>query len=169
MKGSGKILTPKFQLFEGKENVKNVIKDTLLYRNIETESYWPIRTMLDILGVDFFRYFNKERLKKNIYLRAIWPENQKVDIRKHPYLGVGEDFLREIRLAPKNIDFEMGYWIYGNKVSFISSRKESFGFIIESAEFAEMMRSQFYSIWKTSKAVKIDPKYTDKFLKEVND
>ncbi len=169
VKGSGKMLSPKFQLFEGRENVQHVIKDALLYRDLETESYWPIKTMVDILGPDFFRYFNKERIKKNIYIRAIWPEKQTVDIKNHPYLGVGEDFLREIRIAPKEINFEMGYWIYGNKVSFVSSRKESFGFIIESAEFAEMMKSQFDNIWKLSKTITVDPKYTMKFLDEINE
>ncbi len=169
VKNSGKMLSPRFQLFEGKENVKNAIKDTLLYRNLETESYWPIKTMIEILGVDFFKYFNKERIKRNMYVRAIWPERQKVDIKMNPYLGIGDDFLREIRLAPKEIDFEMGYWIYDNKVSFISSRKESFGFIIESREFAEMMRSQFNNIWKLSKTIEVDPKHTREFIEEISE
>lgn len=167
IKGQGKTFTPKFQLFEGKENVKNIIKDVLLYRNLETESYWPIKAMIDILGADFFRYFNKERIRRNIYIRAIWPDKQKVDIKKYPYLGVGENFLREIRTAPKDVNFEMGYWIYENKVSFISSKKECFGFIIESKEFADMMKSQFNSIWKVSKNISVDSKYTNSFVKEI--
>lgn len=61
----------------------------------------------------------------------------------------------------------MGYWIYGNKVAFISSRKESFGFIIESAELVEMLRTQFEVLWKTSKPIKVDPKDTNLFLQEL--
>lgn len=167
IRGTNNSRSPKFQLFEGKDNVKNVIKDTLLYKNLETESYWPIKTMVEILGADFFRYFNKERIKRNIYIRAIWPKKQSVNIKDHPYLGVGEDFLREIRIAPKEINFEMGYWIYDNKVSFVSSKKESFGFIIESAEFAKMMKSQFDVVWNISNKLEVDSKYTKPFLKEV--
>ncbi|MCH2228689.1 MAG: hypothetical protein MK033_13040 [Candidatus Caenarcaniphilales bacterium] len=83
-------------------------------------------------------------------MRAIWPKLKKVNFKTHPYLGHGKDFLREIRIAPNNIDFSMGYWIYNNKVSFISSRKESFGFIIESTELAHMMLAQFNILWETS-------------------
>ena len=163
-----KFLTPKFQLYEGKEGVKHVLKDMLLYRDIETQAYWPIKAMVDILSPDFFRYLNKGRIKNNLYTRAIWPISQKVDIKKHPYLGVGSDFKREIRVAPRGIDFAMGYWIYKNKVAFISSRKESFGFIIESKELVDMLLSQFEIIWKLSKKIKVDSKDTKVFLKEIN-
>jgi hypothetical protein len=167
LKNAGKIATPKFQIFEGKEGLQNALKDALLYNNLETATYWPIKSMIGILGGDFFRYLNKERIKKNIYNRAIWPEKQKVSIEKHPYLGYGDDFLREIRIAPKDINFEMGYWIYNNKAVFISSRKESFGFIIESKEFTEMLLSQSEVIWKISKPIVTKPINANSFLKEI--
>jgi HTH-type transcriptional regulator, sugar sensing transcriptional regulator len=148
------IISPKFQLFDGKEGLQQILKDMLLYRDIETKAYWPIKSMVELLGENFFTAHNKERIARRIYTRAIWPENQSLDIKKHPYLGTGEKFFREIRTAPKEIDFSMGYWIYGNKVACISSKKESFGFIIESKEFAEMMTSQFKVVWKISKMVK---------------
>ena len=144
-----------------------MLKDMLLYRDIETQAYWPIKAMVDILSPDFFRYLNKERIKNNLYTRAIWPTSQKVDIKKHPYLGVGSDFKREIRIAPKEIDFSMGYWIYKNKVAFISSRKESFGFIIESKELVDMLLSQFELIWKLSKSIEANSKDTKVFLDEM--
>ncbi len=34
--------------------------------------------------------------------------------------------LREIRILPKNIDFTMGYGIYGNEVAFIPSQRENY-------------------------------------------
>ncbi len=159
--------SPKFQLFEGKDGVKEILKDMLLYRNIETKAYWPIKAMIGALGEDFFKSLNRERIRRNIYTRAIWPEHQKVDIRKNPFLGVGEKFLREIRIAPREIDFEMGYWIYENKVAFISSKKESYGFIVESRELAEMLSSQFEMIWKTSNTITVPEKYTNGFLKGI--
>lgn len=147
------VINPKFQLFDGKNGLEQILKDMLLYRDIETKAYWPIKAMIGALGENFFRSHNKERIARNIYTRAIWPQNQVVDISKHAYLGFGEKFLREIRIAPKEINFSMGYWIYGNKVACISSKKESFGFIIESKEFAEMLSSQFEMIWKISKKI----------------
>lgn len=164
----GNIITsPKFQFFEGKDGIRYVLRDMLLYRNIETKVYWPIKATIELLGEEFFKKLNKERIKNNIYNRAIWPQGQAVDIKKHPYLGVGDKFCREIRLAPKEVEFSMGYWIYGNKVAFVSSKKESFGFIIESKEFVEMLSSQFEMIWKVSHEIKVSDKYTEDFIKEI--
>lgn len=165
----GKVITsPRFQFFEGKDGVQYVLKDMLLYRDIKTKAYWPIKATIDLLSENFFYQLNQERVRRHIYTQSIWPESQKVDIKKHPYLGVGGEFFREIRLAPKEIDFSMGYWIYENKVAFVSSKKECFGFIIESREFAEMMSSQHEAIWKISKTISVPDEDTRGFLNEVN-
>jgi sugar-specific transcriptional regulator TrmB len=145
-------LLPKFEIFEGVEGLKNVLKDMLLYRDMETQAYWPIKKMLELLGEDFFREHNKKRIANNLFTRAIWPATEVVSSKDYPYLGSGKAFKREIRIAPKEISFRMGYWIYGNKVAFLSSRKESFGYIIESREFVEMLLSQFEIIWNLSKS-----------------
>jgi sugar-specific transcriptional regulator TrmB len=166
-KGFGPGLSPKFQLFEGKSGLQQMMKDVLLYRNLPTVTYWPIKEMIDVLGADFFRYHNKERIKRNISIRAIWPEEKAVSVKEHPYLGVGQAFLREIRIAPKSVDFSMGYWIYGNKVMCISSKKEGFGFVIESHDFAEVLRSQYEIVWSNSKTLTVLPEDTAEFEKEL--
>lgn len=158
---------PKFQIFEGSKEIRNLAKDFLLYRNTETYSYWPIKSMLEILGEDFFRDFNIERIKRNIFVNAVWPENQVIDMKKYPFMGAGEEFLREIRVAPKGINFTMGYWIYENKVAFVSSKKSNFGFIIENEEFTEMLRSQFKIIWKLSKILKVPEKESQNLFKRM--
>jgi len=166
-KQGGVLVDPKFQLFEGEEGVKNILKDMLLYSNLKTRAFWPIKSMIDILGSDFFRYLNKRRIKSNLSTRAIWPRSQVVDVKKHPYLGVDSEFKREIRIAPPKVNFTLGYWLYGYRAAFISSRKESFGFIIESREFVEMLTTQFEVLWNMSKPIKVDEKYTDPFLQEM--
>ena len=164
---SGHGVTPKFQLFEGKNGVRQVLKDMLLYKDITTKAYWPIRSMVDMLSSSFFNDLNKERIKQKIYTRAIWPQSQIVDIHKHPYLGAGEKFFREIRIAPKDISFSMGYWIYGDKAAFISSQKESFGFIIESRELVEMLSSQFEVIWNISRPLVVKGFDANSFLQDL--
>lgn len=158
---------PKLQTFEGAKQMRNLSRDFLLSRNSETESYWPIKLMLEVLGEDFFKEFNKERIKRNIWVNAIWPENQRVDMEKYPFMGIGDEFLREIRIAPKPIDFSMGYWIYENKVAFISSRKSNFGFIIENDEFADMVRSQFKVMWHLSKPIRVKEDTSKKLFKRM--
>jgi len=162
-----KFITPKMQVFEGEEGLKSLMKDILLYSDTEGATLWPIQKMVDILSPEFFHYYNKRRIRNNIYLRALWPQNQLVEIKKHPYLGAGEKFKREIRIAPPEIDFTMGHSIYGDKVAFISSRQESIGFIVESAELAQMLLAQFEFIWKSSKKLEIDEADTESFTKEL--
>lgn len=166
-KQANKIIAPKVQLFEGAEGLQGALKDMLLYYDMETLALWPIQSMVDILSPDFFRYLNKERIKNNLYTRAIWPQTKSVNVAAYPYLGVGEKFKREIRTAPAGVDFSMGYWIYGNRVVFISSRKESFGFIIESEEMVEMLKSQFEIVWQLSKPLAVNPRDTAAFIKEL--
>lgn len=159
---------PEITFFEGKEGVQFVLNDLIIKKHIETESFWPIEKMLKVLGKDYFKFLNKERIKRNIYTRAIWPSSQIIDTKQHPYLGSGEAFLREIRIAPKHIDFSLGYWIYENNVAFISSQKEMYAFIVRSKEFAEMMRVQWQLIWQSSKPLKQKPsKSIDKFFEEI--
>lgn len=162
-----KFLTPIFQIFEGKDGLQQLIKDVFLYHDMETQSFWPIKKMLDVLTPDFFLYMNKERIKNNLSIRAIWPADQIPDIKQHPYLGDGEKFKRQIKIAPAGTDFSMGNWIYGNKVAFISSEKESTGFIIESAELAEMQLAQFNIMWGASKPFHPNPVDSEAFAKEL--
>lgn len=162
-----KYQTPKFQVFEGAEELKNALKDMLLYRNMETQAFWPQKKMVEVLGGEFMRYHNKERIKNNLSVRAIWPQHQKVEIKSHPYFGSGGKFLREIRIAPPGIDFHMGYWIYGNKIVFISSTRESFGFIIQSQEMAQMLKTQFEILWQISRPLSTKKQDTEGFLREL--
>ncbi len=61
----------------------------------------------------------------------------------------------------------MSYWLYEDKVAFISSKDESFGFVIHSKDFSNLIRSQFDIIWKLSKPIKPQPQHTDPFLKTI--
>lgn len=163
----GYLVNPKIQIFEGEAEVRNILGDMLNYKDMETCSYWPIKSMVKHLGEEFFYNHNKTRIKNNLYTRAIWPEKEVVDIASHPYLGFGAGFKREIRIAPKEIDFVMGYWMYANKVAFLSSKMESYGFVIESLEMVEMIKSQYEIVWNLSKPIEILPDSSIKYLIDI--
>ncbi|MCU0680260.1 MAG: hypothetical protein MUF50_03095 [Planctomycetes bacterium] len=160
-------ISPKFSYFEGAEGLRNAMKDVLLYRDLVTEAFWPMSDMLDVLGPDFLAGYNIKRIRQNIALKVIWPEDKKVNVSKNQFLGTGKELLRELRIADHKLNCSMGYWIYGNKVLFISSRKESFAFIVESLELTQLLRSQFDFFWKNSKPFKIDREVIKDFLKKL--
>lgn len=165
--GSAGLLAPRFQVYEGGEGLKGVLQNMLLYSNIETMALWPIKAMVEILGEQFFRHLNKERIKSRIYTRAIWPASQTLDTRQHGYLGAGQGFLREIRIAPRNLTFSMGYWIYADKVAFLSSKHESFGFIVQSRELVELQTVQFEVLWRISQVLQTNCNATADFLRDL--
>lgn len=165
--GTSSPTAPKFQVYEGNEGLKSVLQDMLLYSRQTTASLWPIRSMIEILGTQFFRYLNKERIRNRLFTRAIWPANQILDVGEHPYLGSGPEFYREIRIAPAGINFSMGYWIYADKVAFLASRRESFGFILQSRELVELQMAQFEVLWQISKPLQNGAPAQEQFLREI--
>lgn len=159
--GKNKSITPQLQLFEGKIALRQMMKDMLLYRDMEVIVLWPIKKIISLLGTDFLENFHKERIARNINLKVIWPKTQIPSIKKHPFLKVGDALKREARIAPPEVDFSLGYAIYGQTVRFISSSKENFGFLVESEELSEMMKSQFKIIWNNSQPLRFKEKPVD--------
>ena len=145
---------PRLQLFEGKKELQQMMKDLLLYRDITVRAYWPVKKMIKLLSPEFLVNFHKERASRNITLRIIWPSSQLSTTKEHDFLKSNNELKREARVAPHNVDFSLGYSIYKNTVRFISSSNENFGFLVDSFELAEMMKTQYDILWKISKPIK---------------
>lgn len=166
-KKSSHIMEPKIKFFPGVNGVKKVLNDLMWYDNIDTLTMWPISEMIEILGANYMEDCNRKRIRRNINIKGIWPRDKVIDFKKYPFMGVGKGFLRELRLAPKEMTWNMSYWLYEDKVAFISSRKELFGFIVTSRDFVELLKTQFKVIWPLCKHIKPQPKYTNSFLKTI--
>lgn len=160
-------MSPKFNYFEGSEEMKTMLKNVLLYDNLHTELCWPVKDIIKVVGEEFLHEFNKKRVRNNIHIRVIWPMDKTGDITKDVFLAPGKEVKREVRIAPEGVDFSMGYWAYGNKVIFMSSKKENFGFIVESKELRQLLKTQFEILWNISKPLKEDDKYSQKFLDDI--
>lgn len=153
------LMRPRMQFFEGRDGMETALQDHLSHTGLEMLAFWSIRAAIEATSEDFWWYLNKERIKKDMSLKGIWPPEQAVEVKRYPFMGVGPEFKREIRVAPAGIESSMGYWIYANKVFFASSRAESFCFIIESSELVQMMSNQHQVIWNLSSP--IAPKKSD--------
>lgn len=147
-------VAPAVTYFEGVEGMRQMFRDILLYHDIETVALWSIKDAVRFLGREFMEELSAKRTKNRISLRVIWPEEKEGDVSQFGFLPPGKEFFRDIRIAPKDITTSMGYWVYENKTSFISSKGESFGFIVESVELADMLRKQFEVFWGMSKPIK---------------
>ncbi len=155
---------PKIRHFRGTEQVRKILNDLYWYDHTQILSIWPMEEMIAVLGTHYLENFNRKRIKNKNHLRVIWPKDKTVNIDQFPFLGIGKKHLRDLRIAPLNMTWNMGHTIYENKVAFISSRKETFGFIVQSKDFAELMRAQFEVVWNISKVSTYKPPIKDAFL-----
>lgn len=142
---------PQLEIYEGRQALQQMMKDMLLYRDMTVYAFWPIAHIMKLLSPQFIKKFHEERVKRNVQLKVIWPISQLNIVKQNKFLKPNQAEKREARIAPANIDFSLGYTIYGNTVRFLSSAKENFGFLVQSRELATMMTNQFEVIWNTSK------------------
>lgn len=158
---------PRITFYSGPQGIKKVLNGLLWYKDIETLTMWPISDMVNILGEEYLADLNRKRIRQKITIRGIWPRGKTVNFKNYPFLGVGREHLRDLRLAPKTMDWNMSYWLFEDKVAFISGKEECFGFVVQSKDFANLIRTQFEVVWKLSETIKAQPQYTDKFLETV--
>jgi sugar-specific transcriptional regulator TrmB len=138
---------PKIRFFEGEDGVKQLMKDLLWYEDLTISLYWPYEDMLRFLGREFLLWFDERRKRRNISLRTIWD----VDKKATSIFDDGQDVER--RFLSQEGAVPMSSIIYDNKVAFVSSHKEAFGFIVESREFSDLERRQFELMWEAASEV----------------
>ncbi|MCI5065892.1 helix-turn-helix domain-containing protein [bacterium] len=151
---SGKPIKPRFELFEGVEKVRFAMQDFLFHHDIESLNYWNVK-MVDLLGMEHFFNSNRMRLERNISQKMIVSHSPSFSVKEYPFAGDGEFFLRETRLAPTAMKNPMAYWVYGDKVLFLSSRAEAYAYTVESEEMAKMMTEHFMAMWSISQPFKM--------------
>ncbi len=141
---------PKIKFYFGKEGIKQAFRDTM-WNDKCKQAYlmWSTKEMLEILGPEFSEWHSSMRLRYKIVLNVIRKkEDKKFDTTEG--LKEGWNSLREIRHAPKKIDWNMSYWIYDNKVLFSGGGKDKFGFVVHDKEFTDLMITLWKQVWEVS-------------------
>ncbi len=139
---------PKIRFYENRESIKEILKDTLSCKEKKIRSVSSAKDLLDLLGKDFMNHHIERRVKARIHTLSLRPQEKEPE---HWYLDArNKEVLRTIRFLPKNISFDVVCLIYDYKVALISSKRENFGFIVESKEFSEFMKTIYDFIWQAS-------------------
>lgn len=139
------LIQPKIRFFEGRAGLQQLMKDMLWHDHIEILVFWPYTAMLEILGEEFLTWFDERRQKRKITMRTLWPREEKKRV-SHIFETDQADVKR--RYFKKAQTTSMSYIIYQNKVMFLSSNQEAFGFIVDSAEFVALITMQFEVLWE---------------------
>jgi len=139
---------PKIKFYEGIEGLKTIWEESLKCQNKEILGIMPSLDVFLTMGEDFIKYFVDMRVKKGIKTRTIRLESKEVKI---DYFQKHKEQLRDVRYAPTDLIFNIAVLIYDDKTAFISSKRENFGFVIQSQEFTDYQKSIFEKIWQISK------------------
>ena len=135
---------PQVRFYEGREGMKQVYEDTLTSRE-------PIRAYANVednkaVMPDYFPDYYFRRARKNISIRAIFPDNRAArELAEFDKIQI-----RETALVPEQFSFSPEINIYDNKIM-IASWRENLGIIIESGEIAEAMKKAFELAWAEAK------------------
>jgi sugar-specific transcriptional regulator TrmB len=143
-------IKPKIRFYEGKEGLKEVYSDTLKYFT-EILSF-ASEDVVKVLGADWADNYIKQRVKKEIHVRAIIP---RTEIIQRGFASKDREQLRMTKLIdPQKYPFSIEINIYGHQKVALMSPKEQTGVIIEGAEIYKTMKLIFELLWDNLPEIK---------------
>jgi sugar-specific transcriptional regulator TrmB len=134
---------PKIQVFNGIKEVGIAYSDTLNSRPHEILTIESSDSVIGRMGLGWTNAYIAERVRKNIPVRLITTAS---DIASE-LASKDKDELRQTKILSKGRKFTTDIEIYGNKVLFLSFKKEITGFLIESEEMHNAMKTMFEIMW----------------------
>ncbi|MBD3359280.1 MAG: hypothetical protein GF365_01045 [Candidatus Buchananbacteria bacterium] len=141
---------PKIRYYEGAEGVKQIYEEYLKSKEKITYYFGSVKDEIELLGKDYMQDWVERRIKKGIKVKAIRLKEREMPIKK---FGHGQKFLRDLKFFPLEITEPFNnIVIFDNKVAITSSKKESYGVIIESAELATTLKYIWQVVWEVSKS-----------------
>lgn len=131
---------PVVKLFEGDEALRAMFSDFLASGAKEIREFGNIEAGDDLIDPTVYKPFydqlNKRRIKRKLLFLA-----------KNSEPKSGSD-LEEIRLLPKQLDFNGDIFLYGNKVVLSSTEGKHIAVIIESDSIAKTVSAAFDLLWE---------------------
>ncbi|MFH0739797.1 MAG: helix-turn-helix domain-containing protein [bacterium] len=141
-------IKPTVRFYEELEGIKEVVKDTLNCQEKIIRNLPSTQDALEFLGKDFLSHYIEQRVAKKIKVRSLRPQGKELN---NWYLKAGnKEVMREVRFLPSGVSFNVLCMIYDYKVAIISSKKEKFGFLVESKEFSELMKALYDLAWENA-------------------
>jgi HTH-type transcriptional regulator, sugar sensing transcriptional regulator len=141
----GSAVNARVRYYEGVEGILSVLYSTLRSSG-PLAGILSMKDLLVVPGRAAMADYIAERVKQGLHLRVIRSQQKEVV----PVWPTDPDELRELRYAPDDRVFTMTMFISDDSVAVLSSRRESFGMTIESAEYAELQRNMFEVLWGAS-------------------
>ena len=132
---------PKVRFFHGADGVKQLLKNVMWHDHTTMQILWSADNMSEVFDRKFLDWFDDRRAKRSLIIHSLWPKGYKpsqIDL----FNRLPEDQPKTLKTDTP----DMSYLIYDNKVAYISSAREAFGYIIESKEHSNLQILHFNSL-----------------------
>lgn len=141
---------PRVRFYEGLEGVRTVFLDTLTTHEGRLRAILSIADLQEFIGKDWFNDYTNQRIASGNKLFVIRSESREVG---GIYPSSTKDN-REVRLTPRGMEFGLSQYLYDTKVAIISTKKEGYGIIVESADYYLTQSNLFEVLWDVSRITK---------------
>ncbi|OGI69218.1 hypothetical protein A3A09_01530 [Candidatus Nomurabacteria bacterium RIFCSPLOWO2_01_FULL_42_20] len=138
---------PVLKVYTGQKGIQNIYED-ILDEGKTTYYIASAKDLIDAVGSEFLDDWIKRRIAKGMQTVSVRIAESEIILPL--YVGIAET-LRKVRYAPAGFKTPYTIFIYGKKVAFISTKKDLFGFIVESADLGQTMKALFDVLWNISK------------------
>lgn len=150
---------PIIKYYEGRDGVRELHDELIkpLDGNVFLYYFTAVEFVEQVIGREWFMDFIKRRVKNNVFAYGI--RNRSKEVKKEVVNDVYNEqkrFMREYRFAPVGVQIPMALYIRGTMVGIVSSKEESYGLMIESREYATLMKSLFDAMWQISEKSTIE-------------
>jgi HTH-type transcriptional regulator, sugar sensing transcriptional regulator len=137
---------PAIRFYEGEDAVRTVLWDTLTAQSKELRGILSAAQLLDSVGTAAMEEYIAKRVAAGIRLQVLRSSSQDIDTL-WPHT---DEQLRELRYAPAHITLAITTYVYDDKVVILSSKREDYGLIIQSRDFANLYAAMFDGLWAIS-------------------
>lgn len=144
---------PVIKFYEDIGGIKQALMDTLNCQEKLRRDFASVENIVELLGQRFIDHQVEERVKRKIQVKSLRCLPDKDDLtQKDWYLRKdNREILREVRYLPQKWSFEPVIFVHDNTITIISSKKESYALIIESAELSQAIKILFDIAWAQAK------------------
>jgi len=139
-------LKPRIHFYEGVDGILKALYGTLDCHSGTLLGILSMHELNEAPGRDAMATIIAERVRRGIGLRVLRSQSRDVETT----WPSSEEALRELRYAPPWADLGMTMYIHDDKVTYLSSKRENYGLVIESKELSALNRSMFEGLWSIS-------------------
>lgn len=137
---------PQIRFYEGEEGIRTVLWDTLTCQSGVLRGILSMGELTETPGLEEMDAYIAARVEKGIKLQVLRSRAKDTEA----IWASGMEELRELRYAPDSIVLGVTQYIYDDKVAIISSKRENYGLIMESEDFARLQTVLFENLWQLS-------------------